>query len=117
MPAPATAAEAPKPAAPAPKPAETAAAAPTTAPKAPAAGGFNIQIAALRTEAAAEKEWARVQTANKSLLGGLQPTYQRISTANGVFFRVQGGPLTEDAAKDACTALKAKGQACLVVKR
>jgi hypothetical protein len=117
VPTPTTAAEAPKPAAPAPTPAETAVATPTPAPKAPAAGDFNIQVAALRTEAAAEKEWARVQSANAALLGSLQPTYQRINTSNGIFFRVQGGPLTEAAAKAACDSLKAKGQACLVVKR
>ncbi|WP_420405046.1 SPOR domain-containing protein [Nisaea sp.] len=120
-PAPAPAAEAPTAAVPAPKtPAPepaTPAPAPAPVPKAPAAGDYNIQVAALRTEAAAEKEWARVQSANTSLLGALKPTYQRISTSNGVFFRVQGGPLTEDAAKAACDALKAKGQACLVVKR
>ena len=111
-------APAPKVAAPvAPKPAPEPAPAPAPAPKAVASGGFNIQIAALRTEDAAEKEWKRVQAGNSSLLSGLSPTYQRVTTSNGVFFRVQGGPLTESAARDACAALKAKGQACLVVKR
>lgn len=106
------AAEAPKPSpAPAPKPSP----APTPAPA--ASGGFNIQIAALRSEAAAAKEWNRVKTANTTLLGALGPTYQRVTTSNGVFFRVQGGPMSETAARDICTALKAKGQACLVVKR
>lgn len=117
-PAPAPAAEkAPAPSAP--KPAETAVAKPALAPtpKAPAAGNYNIQIAALRNQDAAKREWTRVQSANKALLGALGPTFQRISTDNGVFFRVQGGPLTENAAKEACAALKAKGQACLVVRR
>ena len=99
----------------APKPEPTPAPAP--AAQAPAAGGFNIQIAALRTEDAAAKEWNRVKSANSGLLGALVPTYQRVNTSNGVFFRVQGGPMTENAARDACVALKAKGQACLVVKR
>lgn len=119
-PPPVPAAETPEPA---PAPAPVAAAAPKQAPtpapaaKAAAAGGFNIQIAALRSEDAAAKEWNRVKSANSGLLGALVPTYQRVTTSNGVFFRVQGGPMTEDAARDACTALKAKGQACLVVKR
>ncbi|UUX50090.1 SPOR domain-containing protein [Nisaea acidiphila] len=119
-PAPAPAGEkAPAPAPSAPKPAETAAAKPAPAPttKAPAAGNYKIQIAALRNQDAAKREWTRVQSANKALLGALSPTFQRISTDNGVFFRVQGGPLTENAAKQACDALKAKGQACLVVRR
>ncbi len=106
-------------AAPAPKPvaAKPPEPAPAPAPAPVASGGFNIQIAALRSEDAAAKEWNRVKAANAALLGALGPTYQRVTTSNGVFFRVQGGPLSETAARDACTALKAKGQACLVVKR
>ncbi|WP_193170839.1 SPOR domain-containing protein [Nisaea nitritireducens] len=105
--------------APAPKPAVAKAPKPAPAPApAPAAtGGFNIQVAALRSEDAAAKEWNRVKAANIVLLAALGPTYQRVTTSNGVFFRVQGGPLSENAARDICTALKAKGQACLVVKR
>ncbi|MEP3112915.1 SPOR domain-containing protein [Nisaea sp.] len=91
--------------------------APAPVPAPVAAGGFNIQIAALRSEDAGAKEWNRVKAANAALLGALRPTYQRVTTSNGVFFRVQGGPLSEKAARDTCTALKAKGQACLVVKR
>ncbi|WP_323795415.1 SPOR domain-containing protein [Nisaea sp.] len=107
-------APAPKPvAAKTPKPAPT----PAPAPAPVATGGFNIQIAALRSEDAAAKEWNRVKAANAALLGALGPTYQRVTTSNGVFFRVQGGPLSDKAARDICTALKAKGQACLVVKR
>lgn len=117
-PAPTEVAEAP--AAPAPKPEPTAPAAqpsPPPPPAAPAAGNYNIQVAALRSEEAAEREWARVQSGNRDLLGALTPRFQRISTDNGVFFRVQGGPLTQDAARAVCDALTAKGQACLVVQR
>lgn len=105
--------------APAPKPvaAKTPKPAPAPAPAPVASGGFNIQIAALRNEDAAAKEWNRVKAANAALLGALGPTYQRVTTSNGVFFRVQGGPLSDKAARDICAALKAKGQACLVVKR
>lgn len=121
-PPPAVPAAKPEDAAPAPKPVavSTPKPAPTPAAKAPTppvSGDFNIQIAALRSEDAASKEWNRVKAANAALLGALGPTYQRVTTSNGVFFRVQGGPLTENAARDVCAALKANGQACLVVKR
>ena len=53
------------------------------------------------------------QTANSAL----EPIYQRATTSKGVFFRVRTGPLSKNAARDICAALKAKGQACLVVKR
>lgn len=104
----------------APKPAETAAKTapePKPAPKTVPVGDYKIQIAALRSREAAEKEWKRVQAANKSVLGDLELSIEQVTTSNGVFFRAQGGPLTQDAAKKACVALKAKGQGCLPVKR
>lgn len=114
-PAPSTPAPAAQPAPPAARPAPTGSA--ETPARTAASGNFNIQIGALRSEDAARTEWTRVQNANRALLADLSPTYQRVSTDKGVFFRVQGGPLTEDRAREVCAGLKAKGQACLVVKR
>ena len=104
----------------APKPAAPEAPAKSISVPAPvpvADAGFNIQIAALRSEDAAAREWKRVKAANTTLLGALEPIYQRATTSKGVFFRVRTGPLSKNAARDICAALKAKGQACLVVKR
>ena len=98
--------------------------APPPAARAPAAtpparttpgGNFRIQIAALRTEEAALKEWERVKGANRALIGGLQPFVERVDVSGkGTFYRAQGGPLTEDDARAICRDLTAKGQPCLV---
>lgn len=104
---------------------EQQAAAPATPPEEPeapapaAAGtGFRVQLAALKSEADARQAWARLQKAHADLLGGLQPTIQRADLGDqGVFYRVQAGALpSREAAAALCDQLKAKDQACLVVK-
>ena len=121
--APAPQAEVPAPAAP-----EVAAVAPAEEEPAPASAepgqaaapgsGFRVQLAAVKSEADAQQAWAKLQKAHADLLGGLQPTIQRADLgAQGIFYRVQGGPLpTREAAAALCEGLKAKNQACLVVK-
>jgi hypothetical protein len=102
--------------------------APEAAPAAPApeepatqvaaAGAFRIQLAAVKSEADAQKEWTRLQKAHADLLGALTPTIQRADLGTqGIFYRIQGGPLANrEAAAALCEQLKAKNQACLVVK-
>lgn len=110
--APPAAEEAPA-AAPAPEPE------PEPAPQVAAAGaGFRIQLAAVKSEADAKAEWVRLQKAHADLLGDLAPTIQRADLgAQGIFYRIQGGPLASgEAAQALCDKLKAKDQACLVVK-
>lgn len=108
-------------------PAEAAARAPETEPEAApaptaqataAGAGFRIQLAAVKSEADARAAWDRLQKAHAELLGGLQPTIQRADLGEqGIFYRVQGGPLpSREAAAALCERLKAKSQACLVVK-
>ena len=79
--------------------------------------GFRVQLAAVKSEADANAEWTKLQKAHADLLGGLKPTIQRADLgAQGIFYRIQGGPLaSRDAAVALCDALKAKDQACLVV--
>lgn len=120
-PAPAEApeAESPAPAAAEPEPVPGPEPAPEPAPQVAAAGdGFRVQLAAVKSEADARAEWTRLQKAHADLLGGLQPTIQRADLgAQGVFYRIQGGPLaSREAAAALCDRLKAKNQACLVVK-
>ena len=111
-----------------PPPPKPAAAKPTSKPAAkpaakisvkPVSGGrFRVQIAAFKDEGAARGAWLRVQAAHKAELGGLGLTIERISIAGkGVFHRVQGGPLDEKQARAICGVLKARKQACLVVRR
>jgi hypothetical protein len=128
-PAPATTAE--KPAEPAPAPAPVAetpkAAEPTqtaatpTAPAqpsvAPTAGGnARIQLAAVKSEALANDQWAKFQKAHPDLLGALTLNVQKVTVNGGTLYRIQAGPLSKAQAKDLCVKLKAQKQDCIVAK-
>ncbi|WP_374383677.1 SPOR domain-containing protein [Dongia sp.] len=100
---------------------QPAAAEPAAAEAAPAAapaatGSARIQLAAVKSEAAAQKEWARLQKANPDLLGGLSLHVERFNkTASEVYYRIQAGPLADKAAaKQLCAKLKQNNQACIV---
>jgi len=119
-PPPAPVAQAPAPAA-APPPSAPPPSAPppaSPAPSAPAAGNFRIQLGALREEAAAETEWARLKRRYPEELGALDRRIQRVDLGaeRGVFYRIQSSGVSEAAADRICAGLKAKGQACLVVR-
>ncbi len=100
--------------------AQPPAAAPQKAPPAASAGAgaYRIQLAAMRTEDSAHKGWARLQKANKDLLGNLNLTIQRVDLgAKGTFFRVQAGPLkSEAAARALCREMAKRKSGCLVVR-
>ncbi|WP_395020017.1 SPOR domain-containing protein [Dongia sp.] len=113
-------AKAPEPA-PAPKaePTQTAAApvAPAAPSVAPTAGGAaRIQLAAVKSEALAQSEWAKLQKAHPALLGGLTLNVQAVDKNGSKLYRIQAGPLTKAQAKDLCTQLKAQKQDCIVAK-
>jgi hypothetical protein len=115
-------AKAPEPApAPAPKAEPTQTAAAAAAPAAPsvaptAGGGARIQLAAVKSEALAKSEWAKMQKAHPSLLGGLTLNVEAVDRNGSKLYRIQAGPLTKAQAKDLCTQLKAQKQDCLVAK-
>ena len=90
---------------------------PVTQPAAPAAGAYRVQLAAVRTEEVAASEWNRLKRRYSDVLGSLTPHYQRIDlgASKGVFYRVQGGDVSQAAAQDICARLKAQEQACLVI--
>lgn len=97
-----------------PKPAETAAVAPSPV----RAGGWMIQLGAMREQDAAEKEWNRLQAANKDLLGALVHDVLRADLgAKGVFWRVRAGPLDEAGARTLCEELGKRKIGCLVVRK
>ncbi|HEY4135220.1 MAG TPA: SPOR domain-containing protein [Alphaproteobacteria bacterium] len=107
------------PAAPAPaKPAPAAPAAQQAARAAPSApipsGAARVQLGAVRTSDAAQKEWARLQGANKDLLGGMSMNVVTADLgARGVYYRIQAGPAAD--AADLCAKLKARNVGCIVV--
>jgi hypothetical protein len=101
------------------EPEETAVAALPSPPggQAPAAGGgHRIQLAAARSREGAEREWQRLKKAYADLLGPLTLTVEKVDLGSkGIFYRVQGGPLTQQAAAEACAELKRRKAGCFVV--
>jgi hypothetical protein len=83
------------------------------------AGNTRVQLAAGKTEASVQKEWAALQKAHPDLLGPLSLTIERVDKGSaGIFYRLQAGPLADKtAAKQLCASLKQKGQDCLVVSK
>lgn len=106
--------------APAPAAAAPAAAAQTPAapPRSGVVSGWKIQLAALRSEAEVQADWARRQAQHRDLLGDLTLQIQRVEVSGrGTFYRMQAGPLADKAAADAlCGRLKAVKMDCLSVK-
>lgn len=82
-------------------------------------GNTRVQLAAGKSEASVQKEWAALQKAHPDLLGPLSLHIERVDKgASGIFYRLQAGPLADKtAAKELCASLKQKGQDCLVVAK
>jgi len=84
------------------KPAVTAISAPP-----PASGGVYIQLGSLGSRADAQSEWARLQKRFPDDLSGLGLDVQRVDLgAKGVYYRVRGGLLPAQTARDICARLK-----------
>lgn len=98
-------------------PAATVAALPPAASKA-ANGAFRVQLGAVRSQDAAQKEWSRLQAAHSDLLGRLGLTVSQADLGDrGTFYRVQAGPFGEhQAAADLCTKLKSRNVSCIIVR-
>ena len=91
-------------------------AAKSTAPAATPGGKVRVQLAAVKSEAAAKSTWAKLQKAHPSQLGNLSLIIEKVDKGTeGIFYRVQAGPLADKAAaKSICSALAQQNQACLV---
>lgn len=102
---------------PEPKPEAKPAPEPQVAVAAPS-GTWQVQLAALRDEAAALATWKRIAGKQQALLGGQSPTISRVDTGSkGVFYRLRTGSFaSRDQAEGFCQKLKAAGQDCLVAK-
>jgi SPOR domain len=96
--------------------ASTGATLPTAEDTPTAAGNYRIQLAATKSEAAAEATWNRLTIKYQDILASLSLHVEKTDLgAKGIYYRVQAGPFSEKAAaKDVCVKLKAKGQQCLV---
>ena len=82
-------------------------------------GNYVVQLASLRSKDGAAPAWARMKSAHPALLGDRELAIQRVDLGDrGIFYRVQAGFFADRAgARELCTALKARGQDCLVAKR
>lgn len=80
-------------------------------------GAYLVQIAALRTEEAAETAWRRVTTSAPELYHGASKRIQRADLGSeGVFYRLRVGAFAERAEAAAfCEAIKESGATCIVV--
>ena len=65
---------------------------------------------------AAEKHWATLQKKSPKLLGGLTPKIRSGKTSKGTVYRLQVAGLSKADADAICKDLKAKAQACAVLK-
>jgi hypothetical protein len=79
---------------------------------------FQVQLLAVRSADAVEKEWARLKRKHINLLGELSLNVTRVDLGKkGVFYRLQTGPFAnKGAAKSLCDALTKVKVGCLVVR-
>ncbi len=84
-----------------------------------AAGGYEIQFASVRENAAAEQERRRLIAAYPELLADLALQVREASIQGaGVFYRLRSGPIDDlGRAREVCRLLERRGQGCLVVVR
>jgi hypothetical protein len=80
-------------------------------------GGFQVQLASVPTEEAAQAEWKRVSARHKEL-AGLTPAIIKADLGDkGTYYRLRAGPLADKAAADGlCSTLAADKVGCIVVK-
>jgi cell division protein FtsN len=92
---------------------------PPTEPAAPAsaAGSYGIQLGAFKSSAdAANRRWAHLDKEYPKLFAGLSPTVAPKKGASGTLYRLQVAGLTEKHALAICKSLKAKSQACVLIR-
>jgi cell division septation protein DedD len=108
-------AQAPRAAAPTPPPAAAAPAAPAPAAR---PGGYRVQLASLKTQDDANRALEQLRRTNSDLLGKLPLSVVRADLgARGTFYRVQAGPVGDEAsARELCRRLGEKKVGCIVVR-
>ncbi len=84
-----------------------------------AIGPYRVQVASVKSYAAAASLWQRLNKSHNDLLGRLAYFVEKVDLGKkkGVYYRVQGGPLdSENAAKSLCSKLRKRSVSCLIVK-
>lgn len=80
--------------------------------------GYRLQVGAVRSEEAAQQEWARLKRAQADLLGKLDMRTARTDLgARGIFYRIEAGPIADgEVARLACDKLKERKVGCILVR-
>ncbi len=83
-----------------------------------AAGDYFVQLASVKSDDSARKEWARLRKGHPVLLGDLALAVQRADLGDrGIFYRIRTGPFPNRAtAQDMCAQIKAAKLDCLVTR-
>ncbi|MGA9658547.1 MAG: SPOR domain-containing protein [Asticcacaulis sp.] len=92
----------------------TAPAKPATAAPAAATGSASVQIGAYATPEIANSEYAKVASSYGLFVGGAGKRVEKVTTANGTFYRTAFTGMSAEKAKNFCSALKAAGRDCLI---
>ena len=81
-----------------------------------AAGDYFVQLASVKSDQGARKEWKRLKKAHSELFDDLALDVQRADLGDrGIFYRIRVGPFPNRAtAQDMCAQIKAAKLACLV---
>ena len=80
-------------------------------------GSYGVQLGAFKSgAAAAHKHWAHLQKEFPELLAGLSSKVVPKKTAQGTIYRLQAVGVSKQRARAICKDLKAKSQACAVVR-
>lgn len=81
-------------------------------------GSYVVQISALRSESAATDAWKRARRSYPEIFDGASMSIERADLgARGVFYRLRAGAFgSREGASDFCSAYKAEGGDCIVVR-
>ncbi|MFP6760285.1 MAG: SPOR domain-containing protein, partial [Rhodospirillales bacterium] len=79
---------------------------------------FQIQLAAVRKETAAQNEWRRLKARHRTLLSNLELNVVKADLGTkGIYFRLRAGPLKDaESAKTLCRELSKVKVRCLVIR-
>lgn len=79
-------------------------------------GSTYIQLASVKSEADANKQWAGFKSKNPELSNLSLKVQKADLGAKGIYYRIQAGPLSPENASSTCAAIKSRGGSCLVAK-
>lgn len=88
------------------------------APPPASAGGYRLQLAAVKTPEIAKSEIDRIRRQDGDLVRSLTLSVERADLGErGVFYRIHAGPIADAAqAERVCAQLRQRGQGCILAK-